>query len=59
MDWPSRPRVEESAHSREAASFLALGERYAANPGFWAFFMFSPCLMPLAEVAHAGLYGFE
>ena len=37
VDCPPRPRVARPAHSREAASYIAHGERYSANHGVKAF----------------------
>ena len=57
---PPRPRVEEPAPSREAASYMAQGERYFASPGVADILHFFPIqsdLTPLAEVTPSREHG--
>ena len=50
VDFPPRPRVARSAHSREAASFIAHGERDSANHGIKVFLV----LLTLPNAAPCG-----
>ena len=61
-EWDGLPGLARKCRptAPKGRRWVAQGEPYSANPGNGDFFFFSSsCLTPRAEVAHAGLYGFE